>query len=230
MECGKQNGRELKDVLKRSLKEILAPMSPKEKIAYIWDYYRWIIIGFIVLIVIIGFSVKDLAGQKENALSIVLISNQADPNVVEEFERNLNELLISKEDQDSLQVNIRHMYYNIGKNGETQLDPNNTQVLFTYLAAQEVDIIIQPMDQYHNLNSQESFLNIEEIVGTGELPVGEESLQSSQDQNQITGIGVGEISILNELNLEEGNVLSVFINSPNMEYVSKFINYMLNNQ
>lgn len=54
-------------------KEKIRQKSPKERLAYFWDYYKWHVLIGIVAVFLLGNTIHSIANQKEAALSGILI-------------------------------------------------------------------------------------------------------------------------------------------------------------
>ncbi len=83
--------------LKINIKEILAPMSQKERMAYIWDYYRFHIIGTIVAIILLISLISSFDEKKEVYLNLTIVGNGVDLEGVDQLQEQLtNKLVIDK--------------------------------------------------------------------------------------------------------------------------------------
>ena len=70
----------------------IAPMSPKKKWEYIWNYYKWWILGAVLLVGIVITGISDAQYQKKQVAKMPPASNLATIFYLETFTFNLNTL------------------------------------------------------------------------------------------------------------------------------------------
>ena len=77
-----------------------------EKTKYIWDYYKFFIIGFIALVFLVSYSINSVLSKKENVLNIVILTEFAEPTDIETLRQTLLQELLTEEEQEK----IRYSY------------------------------------------------------------------------------------------------------------------------
>ena len=104
-------------MMKKSLREIMAPMTWRERLDYIWEYYKWYIIGGLFILIVTGTGISDLINKKDVAFNMFVVTFNADMDLVEELETDLTDWLIPEEEQDKNQVVLHVHPYTKTENG-----------------------------------------------------------------------------------------------------------------
>ncbi|MBO0994518.1 hypothetical protein [Bacillus sp. SD088] len=210
--------------MKRPLKEILSEMSTNEKIKYIWEYYKFYIIGFIVLIILITYTVYSIANKKEDILNFVVITDYADPEQVQQLKDEIQQDLLTKEERESSNIIIQTLRIK----SEDMQAGMEMQKLAAQLSAGDIDFFLADQDYFDQMNQSGQLLSLDEV---SELTLPEEQLLAGDD-NGITGIKIGSESIFQDLiqNDEEEKILFTPVNAKNKEMIARFIEYFLDDE
>ncbi|BAM46910.1 hypothetical protein [Amphibacillus xylanus] len=90
------------------LSDQLKEMSGKERLDYLWEYYKWHLVGIIVLILFIWLAIDGLASKGEEPIGVTVIS-EATRDVVETLEIELESL-----DDDNFDIYFEHIQHQGG--------------------------------------------------------------------------------------------------------------------
>lgn len=215
--------------VKKSLRKILAPMSWKERIDYLWTYYKFHFIIPLVLIVTIVMMIQSIAEKKDIVLNVMILGERIDMEKIDKLTAELNLLMVKEEDFDEMEVAIRVVPYS-----PTATDPQVQQAalqkMIVEVAAGTIDILVIDQGQFDRMNREEGyFSDIRYLAGERDLAFDESDVYYSPG-NKVTGIDVSAITILKDGIQDPDRVLCFLSNGPNVENAKKFLSYMLDNQ
>ncbi|MCJ7841727.1 hypothetical protein MUB24_12630 [Lederbergia sp. NSJ-179] len=214
--------------MKRPLREILSEMSTKEKMNYIWEYYKYFIIGFIVLVIFIVYTVYSIANKKEDILNIVLITDYASPEQVEQVKENLYHNFLTDEERDTSNIIIQTLRL---KSEDMQAGVE-MQKLAAQLSAGDIDFFIADQDFFEQMNQEGQLLSFQELEGIDDLPFQKEQLFYADDNDQkVTGVNISSNPVFQDLiQKEEEKILFIPINVKNKEVISRFVQFLIENE
>lgn len=238
-------------------REALKKGTPKQKLMYFWDYYKWHVIIAVAAIAIIATFINQILTKKDIAFyACMMNSSRADymkesPDSVDDFGRLIG--INEKEEEVFYDTSIQ-----IGmNNGE---DMNSSQKFMIYLAASEFDVMVTDaetnlkyayMGYYHDLRSfltEEQFLRykdhlyyvdgniVREISQEADknnldyVPVYKDPMDPESMEDPIpVGIYLPADSPIRRdyMFLSDEVVVSAFINSTHPDKASSFIDFCL---
>lgn len=143
------------DLTKKEKRQIeiqkLKSMKWKERIDYIWTYYKIWLLGVAIVLLFVNIGISMYHGMRENMLLEVVIvgGGLQDPEKIEDFENEIKDILGSsgKYDRVRVQTNIR----------ADENDPASRMTLTTWIAAGEVDILVCPKEIYREYERLDGF-------------------------------------------------------------------------
>jgi hypothetical protein len=113
-------------------KEKLRDMPMKKKLAYLWEYYRVPAFVTIAALALISYTIYTIASPKVDVkFNAIIMENPFDEQVLEDCKADFSEYL--KLDPQKEKVDFNSSFYKPETMGE---------ILTTYVAAQEIDVII----------------------------------------------------------------------------------------
>ncbi|MEH6994993.1 hypothetical protein V7075_20145 [Neobacillus drentensis] len=195
--------------MKQNIKAILAPMSTKERFAYIWDYYKFHIIGSITAIILLNLLISSIDEKKEAYLNITILGNGVNPEGIAQLQEQLtNELVKDKADEE---VFIETLSYD--KSSPDAASRAGVQKMVAQITTGSIDLLIVDKELFEEISSQQnSLLAINDLKGTGKrLPSNEE----------VYGISTSDINLLAPLKLDENKVLCIPSNTKNLEQINE---------
>lgn len=198
-------------------KEKLHKMRFREKIDYIWTYYKvWmgIALAIILICVIIGQSIYN--SQFESVCSIVVLNNLAMEG--EELENDIRNYLEEEDKYHTVEVD-----YSMSLTGNDSTDYNSIMKVTAIFAARNLDIMVAPKEWIEYFAQQEAFYPIEEYLT-------EEEIELYGGSPGDYAIHIPADSILTEYGVVVGEDTCVAITSisPNPENAKKVLSYIMN--
>jgi hypothetical protein len=184
-------------------------MSPKERMAYIWDYYKFHIIGTIVAIILLISFISSIGGKKEVVLNMTIMGQGVNPEGVVQLQEQLtNKLAEDKEDEE---VSVQHLTYNSSSMDEASRA--GIQKLSAEITLGSIDLMIVEKELFEEISSQNGFLPINDFKATDKLLPSDE---------KVYGISTSEIKFLAPLELNDNKILCVPSTSKNLNRINKF--------
>lgn len=125
-------------------KEKLKNMSSKEKLVYLWEYYRIhvaVTIGIIALLSYIIYSI--ITPNIVTRFYAAFIDCSVDAEVLEKYRNDFSEYLELNPNTET--VNFNTSFY---LSSDSEYAMTMKQALVTYVSAQEIDVIIAPESQF----------------------------------------------------------------------------------
>ncbi len=155
----------------------LKSMTRKERAGYIWDYYKWFIIGGIVAIIVIVSTIRNFMSQKDTIFEFVALNCENFELTSEQFEEYLTMKGYDTSEEEVTVVNT----ILISDNAYTgDIDANayaSTMQLAAMFAAQEVDVLIGRGQAYQVHANEGSLLDLREYLSPQELEaIGEDNI------------------------------------------------------
>ncbi len=197
--------------MKRNLREILAPMTWRERVDYIWEYYKWHIIVGLFLIFVIGSMTHEWITKKEVVLNMFVITYDANMEKVEELELSLNEWVIPQDEQDKKQILLQIHAYDKTENGLV-FPQGVLEKLLVEMSAQTLDLLLLPEEEFRKFQPiHESFLDLATLL---EQPFSVETQDLITGENQeVVAIRVKAVPELYEIFPDSDLVLCIPRNS-----------------
>lgn len=138
------------------MREKMKGMSLRQKLDYLWTYYKiWLLVP-IIAGVILNVAYSAYRAGRENVLvsAVVIGAGESDTSELEEgLKKYMNQT--GKNDKVTIQNNIT--------SGE--LTPDTLTVLTTLIGAASVDVFVCPENVYEHFSEKKGFASIEEVLG-----------------------------------------------------------------
>ena len=157
----------LMDEFKEERKAVLENDTTKQKISYIWDYYKWhIMIPLIVVIALISFIV-NLVTKPDIILNGVMLnvynmeSESSPADLLPDFYKE--QKIDSKEEEINLNSNLYYSVDNLNTNYQTM------QVLMAWLSADQLDFVTGDATSLTDLAYKDYFTDLRDYFTEDEL-------------------------------------------------------------
>jgi hypothetical protein len=208
-----------------SEKEKLKNMTTKEKMNYLWEYYRLHALGGILAISVIIYVIYQIATPNINTqFYAAIIDSSLSTEAVEEFASEFSDYLELNPKLEDIQIN--DTFYLSGSGNY-----NIQQALTAYIAAREVDVIIAPESQFLNYAKNDYFTKLSEALPTDIYSSMTDRFFLSEtteisDKNAY-GIYLNDSDLFKGVTYDgEPYVLGILANYPHEENTIEFINYL----
>lgn len=221
-EWKEQQKREKKEKLKQ-----LKGLSFKQKAAYIWDYYRFWIIGTIIVVAIGGNLIYTMLKPKPvYSMNLVMVNSNMyqveETTVFTDFEEAAGF-------SDPINVNS-----NIQLNVEmtSQTDAANYQLLSVMFMTKELDLLLADKPVFDKVGASGGFYEISDVLSEELIEKYEDRLITTTNEESketfICGIRLSEDCILVEEQIYmEAPIAGVMYGSENKEEATKLLLYLL---
>ncbi|MCM8709696.1 hypothetical protein M2651_01505 [Clostridium sp. SYSU_GA19001] len=190
-------------------------MSRKEKIEYIWDYYKLHIFGGLILIFFIGSFIHAQVTSVEYVANLTIVAGITDENKRENAEKSITNLTVkSGEKRKQAFIDVIPI-----------VDPQNPQPellqkLTVKIATKEIDVIVLDKSIFQSLIKQEAFLRLDSNYGLELTSIKNEKIEAVNNQNNkaIYAVSAEGIKILEDMGVDTKNkVLAIMSNSQHRE-------------
>ena len=201
----------------------LLSMSPKKKWEYIWTYYKWWILGFVLLIVIVVTAIQDHQYQKkELLLSGIFINTSTSTEGYSYVKDDYWAHCGTDPDTRVELIEARSIRYNVEQPTET--DVNLIMSVDTMIAAAELDYIIGDSSALEFYDNQGSLLDLSTILTEEQLA----GLDVVTTQTGVVAIDLTETCLAQQFGLYTApSYVMILVNTPRPEQCADFIQYLL---
>lgn len=188
-------------------------MSPKERIAYIWDYYKFHIIGTIVAIILLLSLISSIGEKKEVVLNMTIIGQGVNPEGVVQLQEQLTNKLV--QDKGDEEVSVQHLTYN--KTSMDEASRAGIQKMSAEISLGAIDVMIVEKELFEEISSQNALLALNEFKGANKLLPSDE---------KVYGISTSDIQLLAPLALDENEMLCVPSTTKNLKKINEFFTFI----
>lgn len=170
-------------------REALKHGTPKQKLAYFWDYYKWYVIGGAAAVAFIVSMIYQMVTRKETTFYALML-NGTEYNFMEDTSGNTAAFAeYAGIDEDKYQI-LYDTSVQIGT--EAGDDYDSSQKLMVYIAAGELDVMVSDADSLTKYAYRENFKDLRDFLS-------EEQLEKYQDSfYYIDNAVVKELDAANE--------------------------------
>ena len=216
--------------MKKSNKAKFKELKRKEKVEYIWEYYKLhIFAGIFVLIVIGSFlNIWVFNPPPKSAVSVNFVGSSIFADNTESLEKELNPIIVTEE-MGNKKVFINTYIFGM-KDPQMQMA---TQTKFiANISARELDVLILDKEQFDSLVLQGSMLPLDQVFSEDELGKLTDRLlkgKSEEDTNeQIYGIDITDNEKIKTVMVGDSDiVIGVVSNTLKIEESKKVIKWFL---
>jgi hypothetical protein len=203
----------------------LKSMSRKEKIEYIWDYYKFHIISVIVVIAIIASLIHGQLTKIEHVVNVTMIGNAVSEPKREELEKKFTSLVV-KEGEQRKQALI-----DVITTDKSQLSYEMMQKFVVRIAAGEIDVIILDKGNFDSFVKQDMFLPLDSISEISLSDIKQDKIEASGSNNKaVYAISVEDNKELEDMGYDTKNkVLGIIASSKQKDNGVKVFKDILNN-
>jgi len=206
--------------------ETIKSLKGRKRWDHIWEYYRIIIIGFVIFLLIMGSVIYNIVNPPPApALIIAWTYGFQLPEFYDAFTEELADRLLLDPKKYTLEA------LPFFTTGDAQLDMANIQRFAAMITIGDLDIVVGTQESIETYAYQELLIDIQSL-----LPAGAEGLLWAEGVDGISS--VYGVSILNSQILENADFfyfdewgtpyLGVFVNASRMENIKKAIEILLN--
>ncbi|WP_117148946.1 hypothetical protein [Paraliobacillus zengyii] len=203
--------------MKRLIATLKTMSSRREKIDYIWEYYKLHIIGSVSAVLFLYIMIGNIFGEEEKVVEIMVVSEASLP-VIEQVEEDLSEHSF-----EAFTLYIEYIQHKGGKIEENAFD--QMQKMSAAISVGQIDIMITDETLATQLIEEDLFLPLSEVIDLKQL---------NQEQYQLIDFGTNEVYGISTKNIayfddESFNDTFILIpaTSSNLEYVQSVMDVLL---
>ncbi|WP_370772585.1 hypothetical protein [Clostridium sp.] len=210
-----------------SVKETLKSLSRKNKIQFIYDYYKFPIIAGILSIIIISYISYSIATKQNTYCNITYYGSNINTDNFNKLKDILNKSILSNNKKYDIFTNSLL----VDSNSNYGDDPTTTQAFAVKLAANEIDILLVEKNNFEYFAANNMLLDLTLLDGFYDLNISEDSLITSTDQsgnNNLYGIKVDNLNLLKDCGFNNENTfLCIAISSNRHEQIINVLNELI---
>lgn len=230
--------------------------TPKEKLAYFWDYYKWYVIVGVIAVVFVVSLIHQIVTRKDTGFYALMLNASA-YNYMDSSENTAD--FAEYAGIDTKEYDIQYdTTVQIGT--ETGDDYNSNQKLMVYIAAAELDVMVSDAGSLAQYAYLGDFYDLRDFLSAEQLEkyadsfyyidgAVKEEIQAASENNDLdyqpvygdphhpgdmadpipTGLFLGEdCSLLKDYYFRgEDPAVSVLINTTRPEMASEFIDFLM---
>jgi hypothetical protein len=209
-----------------SLREGLANNKTfREKLDYIWTYYKIHILGTLILIFFVGSYISAQLNRQDVYCNITYVGNTINVEELTPVKNKLNDILLHNNKKSVIN------FESIFTDDKSTAGLAMTQKLQVSIAANQIDIAIVNKEFLEQNFSSEMFLNLESLNEFSTLPLSNHELTKKTDStgtNGTYGISVKNLKLLNDIHFaNDDNILVVISNTEHNDAVVNVLKTLL---
>lgn len=158
----KENTSEKVPVFQAEKRKTFKELDFRQKISFIWDYYKWWIAGFILLIIVAANTIPTMIeNSKEVALYAVFVNTEiANPDSTDIIDHFIKEKDIDIENKRT----VLDTSLIINRNRGDQFSMQCNQKMLALFASNEPDILLCDVDNYDFYAENGCFASLEDVL------------------------------------------------------------------
>lgn len=206
-------------------------MSLSQKAGYVWDYYRFHILGIIISVIIAGSIIHHYATLKESVLDMLFLNAHTIDNEQLPFEDFMAKQGYNTNDYE---ITVTTTLSFALEEGSYQQDYYSIQTLSALFAAGDLDIFAAPHQIYNDYASSgyvadlRNIFTKEELEEFGDIIIYTTLLETGESFPSGFNLEGNQWLIRNGY-YDEGCYLAIAANTDNPELTKEFIYYLLSN-
>lgn len=183
----------------------LKKMSRKEKIEYIWDYYKIHIIATLIAIVAVSSFVYSYVTKVEYVFNLTILCNDMDENARVNLEKQITNYVVGKgEKRKRAAVEVMPI---TDTGNSSPMTAQYMQKFMVKLAAGEIDLVIFDRSMLETYTKQEALVKLDDIVN-------DKSVQGVSDNTKgVYAVEADNIKILRDAGFNTKDKLVGIISS-----------------
>lgn len=209
----------------RAEQKKMAPMSPRKKWEYIWTYYKWWILGTILLVCIIVTGVQDAQYQQRQPLISGIFINTGSSDEGYAFVKDGYWTFTGADPDTRVElVEARSIRFNLEQ--PTGIDVELIMSVDTLVAAGDLDYIIGDTTALEFYDRRENLLDLSQILTAEQLA----QLNVVTTESGIVAIDLTGSALEEQFGLyTKPSYIMVLANTPHRAQCADFIQYLFKN-
>lgn len=209
-------------------KKKLSEMTIKEKLDYIWEYYKYPIVGIIFVAALVGSIINNVfINPPKNVFAhMVFYNDYVSEETSDGFSDKLTEHLITDKEEEQILIT-----YLMISQDDLQASIAMSQKFVAMIASKEIDLIISERSDFEIMCTQGYFLELNKVLSPKELAGYSDRLMTGtidgEEGSYVYGIRMDDNPLFDEFRLRtDDRVLSIIASSDRVENASAAIRYI----
>lgn len=194
----------------------MASMSTKEKIEYIWEYYKFHIIGTIAAIILLFSLISNIGEKKEVYLNMTILGRGINTEGIVQLQEQLTKKLV----KDVAEEEVFIQTLNYDKSSKDESSRVGIQKFSAEISTGSIDLLIVDKELFEEISSQQGLLALNDFKGFDKLNL------TLTTGDKVYGIGTPNIQQLAPLGLDENMVLCVPKTTKNLKRINEFFGFI----
>lgn len=208
-------------------REYMKDMNTKQKIDYVWYYYKIHIIVAIVIIIFCGMFISDKINSKNYVFDFTVIGSSINSDIQNSTQKEATSLLLGKTDGKD-QVLFDFILQSKNANGEVELGSSMQQKFVVKMAVGEIDVIALDKKLFSELASQGALVKLSDLNGLELNDAVEVSAKNKAGEENVYGIEISNSKKLKSMGYDLDNkILCVVEKTKNIDMSVKFVNWII---
>jgi hypothetical protein len=207
----------------------LKEMGFRDKLGYIWEYYKIPIIIAVVVVFIAGSIIDTvwLHPPKRPFVQFAFLEGYQSEEALESLAQTVTAGVMTEEEQLALEV-LGTAFLN--NTGDPQMDMANSQKLFAMIAARELDFLILPQESLDAMAEQGMFADLAPYLSASAKERLKDALVYAkvEDATILCAISVGAIPAFGEGFSVEGQVAGIAASAERLDNIQRVLDFLLN--
>lgn len=206
-------------------------LSTKEKVEYIWDYYKLPIFAVIFFIFAAAYIIVQQTTRIEYIFNLTLVGSSIDEGKSSELGKNITKLLVNSSDKRK-QAYVDFMPTTKKADGSEELDPQMVQKFMVKIAAGDVDLLVINKSDLSKFIAGSMFVKLDNIKDINLSQIkgdkyGEGGIPSS---NNVYAVDADGNKYLKAIGFDTQNkVIGIPANGKRQDSAVKVLKWLLSN-
>lgn len=201
-------------------------MSRKEKLEYIWDYYKIHILSTLFVLFLIVSFIHGQITKVDYVANLTIVGGITNDSKRVESEKAITALVVKDGDKKK-QALIDVIPILNAENPEPQL----LQKFTVRMATKEIDVVVLDKSMFDTLMKQEAFLKLDKINGLDLNAIQNDKIKATDNQNNtgIYAISAENVKVLQDMGLNTKNkVVAIMSTSQHKDSAILIFKWLLN--
>lgn len=192
-------------------------MSVKEKVEYIWDYYKIHIIAGLSITFLIGYFIYSQVTQINYIFNLTVLSNMQKEKS-DSLQNELTRLLVNNQNKDEALVSILPLK-----------DTMSIQKLVAQISANEIDLIIMDKAEFNKFSNENMFIDLETLKELDLNSIKYDKLKTENNSASGTyAISVENNKLLQEKGIDtKDKVIGIVASTKNVDKALSVLKWLL---
>ncbi|MBU3158776.1 hypothetical protein KPL37_03175 [Clostridium frigoris] len=199
----------------------LKGMSKQKKAEYIWEYYKFHIIGTLAALCIIISIIHGHITKPNYVFTLTILGNVVDTNKTNNLESQLTKVVV-KDGSARKQARVSTMPLDGSKNTDPQITSQYMQKFIAQISVGELDVVILNKTMFETFAKEDMFLRLDNISGLNLTSLKGEKLHAigTDKKYVVYAIDIKNNILLKKMGFDTKNKVIGIVGSTKQNYNS----------